>query len=97
VRTTEVHGACRHGAVPSTNPSRAETNVTDAARNPAGTGPPDGWTMPAGAATGAVAACAAVTEDRGDAGGAGAPPQAARIAAASSPPHAVANDFINLT
>jgi hypothetical protein len=46
--------------------------------------------MPAGVATGAAAACAAVTEDRGDAGGAVAPPQAARIAA-------VANDFIKLT
>jgi hypothetical protein len=53
--------------------------------------------MPAGAATDAAVACAAVTEDRGDAGGAVAPPQAARIAAASSPPHAVANDFIKLT
>jgi hypothetical protein len=59
--------------------------------------------MPAGAATGAVAACAAVAEDRGDADGAGpadgavAPPQPARIAAASSPPHAVTNDFIKLT
>jgi hypothetical protein len=59
--------------------------------------------MPAGAATGAVAACAAVAEDRGNADGAGpadgavAPPQPARIAAASSPPHAVTNDFIKLT
>jgi hypothetical protein len=89
--------------VPSTNASRVEANVTEVALNPAGTGPPDGCIMPAGAVTGALVACAAVAGDRGDSGGAGpadgacAPAQPARIAAASSPPHAVANDFIKLT
>src|SRR2546426_772833 len=49
VRAIEVHGACLHGAVPSTNASRVETKVTEAALNPAGTGPPEGRVMPAGA------------------------------------------------
>ena len=40
VRTIEVHGACWHGAVPSANASRVEAKVTEAALNPAGTGPP---------------------------------------------------------
>src|SRR5215472_2846142 len=39
VRTIEVHGACAHGAVPSTNASSGDTHVTDVAANPAGTGP----------------------------------------------------------
>jgi len=42
VRTIDVHGACEHGAVPSTKASRADTNVTDVAVNPPGTGPPGG-------------------------------------------------------
>jgi hypothetical protein len=42
VRTIEVHGACEQGAVPSTNASCVETNVTDVAANPLGTGPPAG-------------------------------------------------------
>src|SRR5260370_21328349 len=50
VRTIEVHGACLHGAVPSTNASRVETKVTEAALNPAGTGPPEGCVVPAGTA-----------------------------------------------
>ena len=49
VRTTDVHGACAHGAVPSTNASSADTNVTDVAANRAGTGPPEGI-APTGAA-----------------------------------------------
>jgi hypothetical protein len=36
----DVHGASAHGAVPSTNASSGDTNVTDVAANPAGTGPP---------------------------------------------------------
>src|SRR5580692_1794700 len=39
VRAITVHGACAHGAVPSTNASSGETQVTDVAANPAGTGP----------------------------------------------------------
>jgi hypothetical protein len=35
-----VHGACAHGAVPSTNASSTETNVTEVAVNFASTGPP---------------------------------------------------------
>ncbi|HET9733167.1 MAG TPA: hypothetical protein VFP54_10875 [Acidimicrobiales bacterium] len=42
MRTTEVHGAVAHGAVPSTQPRVAETKVTDCGRKPAGTGPPGG-------------------------------------------------------
>jgi hypothetical protein len=42
-----VHGACWHGAVPSTNASRLETKVMEAPLNPAGTGPPEGGLMPA--------------------------------------------------
>src|SRR5580693_8939718 len=37
VRAIEVHGACAHGAVPSTNASSGDTQVTDVAANPAGT------------------------------------------------------------
>ena len=39
VRAIEVHGACAHGAVPSTNASSGDTHVTDVAANPAGTPP----------------------------------------------------------
>jgi hypothetical protein len=42
VRRIDVQGAFAHGAVPRTNASSGETNVTDAAANPVGTGPPDG-------------------------------------------------------
>src|ERR1700689_5443914 len=42
VRRIDVHGAFAHGAVPRTNASSVETNVTDLAANPIGTGPPDG-------------------------------------------------------
>jgi hypothetical protein len=42
VRTIEVHGLAEHGAVPRTNASSAETNVTEVAANPLGTGPPAG-------------------------------------------------------
>ena len=37
-----MHGACEHGAVPSTKASCVDTNVTDVAVNPPGTGPPGG-------------------------------------------------------
>jgi len=40
VRTIDVHGACAHGAVPRTNASPTEANVTEVAAKPAGTGPP---------------------------------------------------------
>src|SRR3984957_6676855 len=42
VRRIDVHGAFAHGAVPRTNASCGETNVTDRAANPIGTGPPAG-------------------------------------------------------
>jgi hypothetical protein len=63
VRTIDVHGAWEHGAVPRTNASCVETNVTEAAANPLGTGPPagtvTGWCVFAGAGV-AVAGCEAV-------------------------------------
>ena len=37
-----MHGACEHGAVPRTKASWVDTNVTDVAANPPGTGPPGG-------------------------------------------------------
>ena len=37
-----MHGACEQGAVPSTKASCVDTNVTDVAVNPLGTGPPGG-------------------------------------------------------
>src|SRR4029077_11690960 len=37
VRTIDVHGVCEHGAVPSTNASSGETNVTEVAAIRAGT------------------------------------------------------------
>ena len=46
VRTIDVHGVCEHGAVPSTNASSGETNVTEVAAIPAGTGPPAGVAAP---------------------------------------------------
>src|ERR1035437_7124483 len=42
VRTIDVQGACEQGAAPRTNASCADTNVTDVALNPPGTGPPGG-------------------------------------------------------
>ena len=42
VRTIDVHTAFGHGAVPRTKASCAETNVTDVAVKPPGTGPPGG-------------------------------------------------------
>lgn len=42
VRSTDVHTGRGHGAVPSTQPRCADTNVTDSGWNPAGTGPPGG-------------------------------------------------------
>src|SRR5207302_4168525 len=64
VRAIEVHGACWHGAVPSANASRVEAKVTEAALNPAGTGPPAGSVVPAGTAV-AVARAADWTTDAG--------------------------------
>jgi hypothetical protein len=42
VRTIDVHGACEQGAVPRTKASCVDTNVTDVAVKPLGTGPPGG-------------------------------------------------------
>jgi hypothetical protein len=60
VRTIEVHGWAAHGAVPSTQPSLADTNVIDTGSNPGGTGPPAGPAGPAGDAAAAGAASAGV-------------------------------------
>jgi len=40
VRAIDVQGACEQGEVPSTNASRADTNVKDIAANPYGTRAP---------------------------------------------------------
>src|ERR1700678_3958195 len=61
VRRIDVHGAFAHGAVPRTNASSGETNVTDAAANPVGTGPPEGTLTVDEAAD--VAGPAAAVED----------------------------------
>jgi hypothetical protein len=58
VRTIDVHGACAHGAVPRTNASSTETNVTEVAVNPAGTGPPP--VTPVAPVTGELAAAPVV-------------------------------------
>ena len=85
-----------HGAVPSANASRVETKVTDAALNPAGTGPPGGCTMPTGTVTGGEGGAGWDTD--GDAAperatdGACAVPHPAASATISSPPYAEAND-----
>ena len=42
VRTIDVHTAFEQGAVPRTKASCVETNVTDVAVKPLGTGPPGG-------------------------------------------------------
>src|SRR5215470_5127173 len=65
VRTIDAHGAWAHGAVPRTNASRSETNVTEVAANPAGTGPPAG-TDAAGPAPGDALAAGPVAADAGD-------------------------------
>src|SRR5438094_7297095 len=54
VRTIDVHGGDGQRALPSTHPFDGDTNVTLAARNPGGTGPPGGpWkAVDRGAATG---------------------------------------------
>ena len=100
VRAIEVHGACWHGAVPSTNASRVETKVTEAALNPAGTGPPEGRVMPAGAA--AAGARGAGRDADGAAGravgGACAVLHPAASPAISRPPHTAAKVlFIEIT
>jgi len=105
VRAIEVHGACLHGAVPSTNASRVETKVTEAALNPAGTGPPEGRLMPAGAAAAEAAAAGARGADRNAdgatgraAGGACAVPHPAATPTISRPPHTAAKVlFIEIT
>src|SRR5271165_963647 len=56
VRTIDVQGACEHGAVPRTNACSGETNVTEVAANPAGTGPPAGRVAPAPPAAGLLLA-----------------------------------------
>src|SRR5699024_7114950 len=56
VRRMDVHGACEHGAVPRTNASCGETNVTDVAANPPGTGPPAGCVAGGVLAAGVLAA-----------------------------------------
>ena len=93
VRAIEVHGACWHGAVPSTNASRVETKVTEAALNPAGTGPPEGRVMPAGtAAAGARGAGRDAAGAAGRAaGGVRAVPHPAASPAISRPPHTAAH------
>lgn len=48
VRTTEVHGRCAHGAVPSTQPSLGDMKVIEMGSKPAGTGPPGGIATVAG-------------------------------------------------
>ena len=79
--------------------------MTDAARNPAGTGPPDGCVTPAGAVAGAREAGrdtdgheAAERAGERAADGACVVPHPAASATISSPPHTAANDFfIELT
>jgi hypothetical protein len=76
--------------------------VTDAALNPAGTGPPEGRMMPAGAAAAAPDAGrdtdgSQAAEPAGERGADGAcvVPHPAASATITSPPHAAANDFFN--
>ena len=74
VRRIDVQGAFAHGAVPRTNASWVETNVTDLAANPIGTGPPDG-TVTVDVAADVVGAAAPVeAAPPADAGGELAPP-----------------------
>jgi hypothetical protein len=86
--------------------SSAETNVTDAALNPAGTGPPDGCvplvgaTVPGARVAGWDTDGDEAAEWAGERGadGACAVPHPAASATISNPPHTVANDFfIELT
>ena len=70
--------------------------MTDAALNPAGTGPPGGCMMPAGAAVaGRDTDGGEAAERAGEraADGACVVPHPAASATISSPPHAVTNDF----
>ena len=77
VRRIDVQGAFAHGAVPRTNASSVETNVTDLAANPIGTGPPDG-TVTVDVAADVVGAAAPVeAPPPADAGGELAPPEPA--------------------
>jgi len=80
--------------------------VADAALNPAGTGPPDGCVMPAGAVVAGARDAGRDTDgdEAAERAGERAPdgafvvPHPAASATISSPPHAVANDFfIELT
>src|SRR5215472_17229677 len=93
VRRIDAHGAWAHGAVPRTNASRSETNVTDVAANPAGTGPPAG-TDAAGPAPGDPLAAGPVAADVGDV--APTPPvgevAGAEVPASAPPPPAPAPD-----
>jgi hypothetical protein len=83
VRRIDVHGALAHGAVPSTNASSGETNVTEVAANPLGTGPPGGALTADAVAAGALAApLAADAEAEADA----APPDVADVLGAVAPP-----------
>jgi hypothetical protein len=79
--------------VPSTNASRVETKVTEAALNPVGTGPPEGCVMPAGvAAAGARGAGRDAAGAVGRAaGGACAVPHPTASPAISRPPHTAAD------
>jgi hypothetical protein len=63
VRRIDVHGAFAHGAVPRTNASWGETNVTEVAANPAGTGPPVGVVPPDAVVAGALAVLLAADAD----------------------------------
>jgi hypothetical protein len=87
VRAIEVHGERVHDAVPRTNASRVETNVADAALNPAGTGPPGDCVMPDGAAAAGARAAGRAAD------GACVVPHPAASVTISSPPHTAENDF----
>src|SRR6516165_5771300 len=81
VRTIDVQGACAHGAVPRTNACSGETNVTDVAANPVGTGPPagnvpDAVALPAGPEAVGVPAAPPGAPAAPDDGVAPAPPTA---------------------
>jgi hypothetical protein len=67
VRAIDVHGLLEHGAVPSTNASSVDTNVTEVAANPLGTGPSAGVAagLVAGAADVGVVAAGVVGEPPG--------------------------------
>ena len=81
--------------MPSTNASRVETKVMEAALNPAGTGLPEGNVVPAGiAVTVARGACWSADAVAGRAADGGrAVPHPAVSPAISRPPHAPANSL----